>query len=417
MVAKKDKYPWSNGAPIDDHTRTKHNILRQYLACYFDVRLANPQIREFKFAIIDGFSGGGRYETGEPGSPLIILEEIRRAFFRASVRRQVNNMPAVKLTGIIMFNDASREAIGFLKEQILTFEKAQDIAPENLRIKIMMSCDTFTTFYARVRQDLLSLRISNILVNLDQCGNILVPVPIIKDIMSSFRSGEVLLTFLIQPFLTYLPHHDDKRLRRIFQSLGLDPDKAEELAWTQDGVYLSYDERVGRAEMLVYSEFTECATYVSPFAIYNPVGWKYWSVHFSNISRAREVYNSVLHENSSHLAHFGRSGLQMWCSDLATDGALYLFDDRAREKSRILLTDDIPREVERMGGATDIRQFLEQSYRNSVAHREDLLESASGNPDLQIMTRNGNPRRSIKNIRFDDKLVLRPQRSFYLPTK
>ncbi|NIE81424.1 three-Cys-motif partner protein TcmP [Asaia sp. As-1742] len=108
MVAKKDKYPWSNGAPIDDHTRTKHNILRQYLACYFDVRLANPQIREFKFAIIDGFSGGGRYETGEPGSPLIILEEIRRAFFRASVRRQVNNMPAVKLTGIIMFNDASR---------------------------------------------------------------------------------------------------------------------------------------------------------------------------------------------------------------------------------------------------------------------------------------------------------------------
>lgn len=281
----------------------------------------------------------------------------------------------------------------------------------------MMSCDTFTTFYARVRQDLLSLRISNILVNLDQCGNILVPVPIIKDIMSSFRSGEVLLTFLIQPFLTYLPHHDDKRLRRIFQSLGLDPDKAEELAWTQDGVYLSYDERVGRAEMLVYSEFTERATYVSPFAIYNPVGWKYWSVHFSNISRAREVYNSVLHENSSHLAHFGRSGLQMWCSDLATDGALYLFDDRAREKSRILLTDDIPREVERMGGATDIRQFLEQSYRNSVAHREDLLESASGNPDLQIMTRNGNPRRSIKNIRFDDKLVLRPQRSFYLPTK
>ena len=59
--------------PIQPHTEAKHHILRYYLNEWFPILgRYNTTLR-----YIDGFSGPGEYEGGEPGSPLVALETIR----------------------------------------------------------------------------------------------------------------------------------------------------------------------------------------------------------------------------------------------------------------------------------------------------------------------------------------------------
>ena len=54
-------YSWASGAKLEDHSRRKHKILREYFANYLGVRCQLPQQTQFRLAIVDGFAGGGRY--------------------------------------------------------------------------------------------------------------------------------------------------------------------------------------------------------------------------------------------------------------------------------------------------------------------------------------------------------------------
>jgi three-Cys-motif partner protein len=60
--------------PIEEHTRGKHAVLREYLAAWF------PILGSFarRLVFIDGFAGPGEYDGGEPGSPVIALEAYRQ---------------------------------------------------------------------------------------------------------------------------------------------------------------------------------------------------------------------------------------------------------------------------------------------------------------------------------------------------
>jgi three-Cys-motif partner protein len=67
--------------PLDDHTRAKHRVLAAYLAAWLAVM--GQQAKKFKgrndpprLLVVDGFAGPGRYETGEDGSPLIMLKTL-----------------------------------------------------------------------------------------------------------------------------------------------------------------------------------------------------------------------------------------------------------------------------------------------------------------------------------------------------
>ena len=56
--------------PIKNHTRVKHEILKEYLKAWVPILgQTNPRI-----VYIDGFSGPGVYEEEEPGSPTISLQ-------------------------------------------------------------------------------------------------------------------------------------------------------------------------------------------------------------------------------------------------------------------------------------------------------------------------------------------------------
>lgn len=53
-----------------DHTKAKHQLLVGYLHSWFPIIAS----RSKKINVIDGFAGPGRYEDGEPGSPLLMID-------------------------------------------------------------------------------------------------------------------------------------------------------------------------------------------------------------------------------------------------------------------------------------------------------------------------------------------------------
>lgn len=87
MVEK--RYEWADGAVLEEHSRRKHKIHREYVFDYLTVRCNLPQQELFRLVIVDGFAGGGRYQCGAAGSPLIFIEELNRAVDVVNTQRVV----------------------------------------------------------------------------------------------------------------------------------------------------------------------------------------------------------------------------------------------------------------------------------------------------------------------------------------
>ena len=116
MTAK--QYEWVDGAKLDEHSKRKHKILREYIFDYLTVRCKLPQRERFRLSIVDGFAGGGRYQCGSPGSPLIFIEELKRAVESVNTQRAVQGLGLIEVECLLIFNDASRDAVELLKTHV-----------------------------------------------------------------------------------------------------------------------------------------------------------------------------------------------------------------------------------------------------------------------------------------------------------
>src|ERR1700744_3653731 len=103
MVEK--PYEWLDGATLEEHSRRKHKILREYFARYLAVRCQLPQQERFRLAIVEGFAGGGRYKCGTTGSPLIFVEELKQFAVAESIRRAEHGMKGIQIECLLILND------------------------------------------------------------------------------------------------------------------------------------------------------------------------------------------------------------------------------------------------------------------------------------------------------------------------
>ncbi|MBI4377309.1 MAG: three-Cys-motif partner protein TcmP [Elusimicrobia bacterium] len=70
--------------PITPHTEAKHNILRAYFGAWLSiVGQKFPRV-----VFVDGFCGPGQYVGGEPGSPVVVIEEAKKALATRPVIRK-----------------------------------------------------------------------------------------------------------------------------------------------------------------------------------------------------------------------------------------------------------------------------------------------------------------------------------------
>jgi three-Cys-motif partner protein len=407
VVAK--PYDWTGGAVIEEHSKRKHKIVREYIYQYIVVRCQLPQQQRFRLAVVDGFAGAGRYGCGTPGSPIIFIEEFRRSIDAINSHRAAQGLGALNIECLLVLNDASEDAIELLKANVapLLADIAQNVAHLHLHTEYLNG--RFEDSYPEIKRIIAQGSFRNVIFNLDQCGHSHVERTTIIDIMRSYPSTEVFYTFAIESLIAFLSKSEPKLLKSQLSYLGLDSLQLEEL----QGV-MSKLTWLGTAERLVFEAFKGCSSFVSPFSINNPGGWRYWLIHFANSYRARQVYNDVLHRNSSMQAHFGKSGLHMLAYDPTHEGGtLYLFDDPGRDNAKGQLFEDIPRVISESGDVVKVGEFYESIYNSTPAHTDDIHESIITNPDIQVITPQGGERRKANTIDVGDVLKLRIQRTFF----
>lgn len=405
----KKQYQWANGAKLDDHSKRKHKILGEYVYDYLTVRCRLPQQERFRLAIIDGFSGGGRYSCGSFGSPLIFITELKRATEAINTQRAIQGLGPIEVECLFIFNDSDDDAINLLKTNVAPIQADIQVTCPKFHIKVVYLNENFEAAYPKIKQYLEQGRYRSVIFNLDQCGHSHVERNTIIDIMRSYPSAEIFYTFVISALLAFLQKAQPERLRAQLSYLGLtdtDIGKLDDIM--SNGAWL------GTAERIVFEAFRLCAPYVSPFSINNPDGWRYWMIHFANAYRARQVYNNILHDNASLQAHFGRSGLNMLSYNPDHDESeLYLFDDIGRSSAKIQLLEDIPRLVMGAGDIMPMMEFYEGIYNYTPAHANDIHTAIIENPDLEVVTSQGGERRKANTIGVNDIIKVRNQRSFF----
>lgn len=405
-MAKKH-HVWQD-AILDEHSKRKHKILREYFRQYLITRCQLPQQEKFRLAVIDAFAGGGKYSCGSYGSPLIFIDELKKSLVEINIGRAANGMKPIEIECLFIFNDQDNEAVKLLKENITPLEADIKATCPQLHVQTHYFNKEFDEIYSDIKAMLQTGRYGNVMFNLDQYGSSDVNRTTIRDIFLTWRSAEAFLTFSIETVLAFISAEKEKN-----SVLTQDRDLLKEIYALTEMSTLTKKNWLGLVERVVFSKLCECAPYTSPFSIHNPEGWRYWLIHFANNHRARQVYNDVLHANSSSQAHFGRSGLRMLSFDPASEGTLYLFDESSREAAKRQLHDDIPKLISDQGDAMSVMDFYTNAYNETPAHSDDIHEMMVTNPDIEVLTPAGNPRRSANTITPEDTLRIKMQRSFF----
>lgn len=403
------KYQWGEGATLAPHSERKHKILRQYFFQYLLVRCQLPQRERFRLAVVDGFSGAGRYGDGSPGSPIIFIEELKRASEAVNLKRAIDGLGAVDIECFLLFNDANQEAVQLLEKNCAPLLGGIRETVPHLHIQVEYLANKFEQAQPLIKQLLQRGRYRNIIYNLDQCGHSHVTHATLSEIMCSAPSVEIFHTFAIETLVSFLNKKNKEALARQLQHLDIDID---DLTKTDGG--LSRQSWLGTAEKIVFEKFRGCAPYVSPFSIHNPQGWRYWLIHFANSYRARQVYNDILHENSSSQAHFGRSGLNMLSYNPAhEEGSLYLFDSDGRMGAKDQLLNDIPKFIAESGDTLAVGDFYESIYNTTPAHKDDIHAAIIESTEIEVITPAGGLRKKPNTIAIEDTIKFRSQRSFF----
>ncbi len=408
-------YDWANGAELPNHTRCKLDILKKYFSHYLPVK-CSPMVRRFRIAIVDGFAGGGIYQDGTFGSPLIFLEALQEFSKNNNLWRRDKGLPELSIECMFIVNEIDPKANEVLHKQLKEWETGNDISKEHFNVEIQKLQKPFLEVYPKIRQVLLDRRFQNVLFNIDPCGYKQFNRNTLYDIMNSFKNAEVFYTCMIGALLQFASLKQD-RIHLIKNSI-------EELGFTSEAFFKDMDLRskpewLGTAEKIIHAEFNNTADFVSPFAINQGgnVGYNYWLLHFANNYRAREVYNDVLYTSARSQAHFGKSGLKMLEYTPGEKSAdLFEFSDEMRTNSKEKLHYDIPRFISEFGDAISVIDFKSAIYNDTPAHSNDIKDVLIDNSDLEVFTDNGVPRRSAKTIKKNDIIRLKKQPGFYFFT-
>lgn len=402
-------YEWNDGAVLEEHSKRKLKILREYFSKYLTVRCGLPRQEKFRLAIVDGFAGGGRYKCGTSGSPLVFIEELQQAADTLNIARAAQGASPLVIDCLLILNDASEEAGRVLRDNVEPLRAAISDTTPRLILSVVYHSRKFEELYPEIKAKLLAEKYSSVLFNLDPCGHSHVERKTIVDIIRSFKSVEIFYTLMISALLAFLQKADAEQLNRQLRHVDLSADQLDRL----DDV-ISRKEWLGTGEKIVFDAYQNCASFVSPFSINNPKGWRYWLLHFSSMYRARQVYNNVLHDNSTEQAHFGRSGLEMLSYNPDDERrSLYLFDQNGRAIARDQLMDDIPRLISNSGDAMTVPEFYEAIYNGTPAHSDDIHQALIESPDIEVITPTGGERRSANAISIEDVIRVKPQKSFF----
>lgn len=103
------------------HTKAKHDLLVKYLQAWFPIM--GRTVR--KAIVLDAFAGPGRYDHGEDGSPILVLNTLLN-------HADFDNWSSCEF--VLLFNELDPERFDSLGEVLAELQKGTDPWPTNVRL-------------------------------------------------------------------------------------------------------------------------------------------------------------------------------------------------------------------------------------------------------------------------------------------
>lgn len=288
---------------LREHTEVKHKILRKYFTSWTRVLSStNDRIHYF-----DGFAGRGRYEDGQPGSPLVALDAADRN----------GDLFEEMLCTFVELNESNHCDL-----QEAVDEKKSEIDSDNITVKMANAS------FEEVVEEIIEELNGNIIVPsfffVDPFGYNSMPFETVSELINLRDTGvELFLTFMIRDIRRFL--NDEGHENSITRILG-----TEEWKNTRDS-----DDKEEEILKIYENQLKQEAgvRYVWPFEMKLPERREtvYYLIHATNHFKGFKIMKDVMF-NAGAEDRFAYLGPDHYAYD---DSQATLFDTAGTEDGRI----------------------------------------------------------------------------------
>ncbi len=336
--------------PAAPHTLAKHQILRRYLQAWF------PIIDSWSDSLIylDGFCGPGRYTGGEPGSPIIALQEALGHIAR--------------LTGEVLFefSDIDGKKIENLRSEILRL----DLPPN---FKVNAKCCTFEESLEEVLDRYYGRKQPPVFALIDPFGFKGLPYSLIKKLMLN-ESCECLITFMADPIVRFLGLENEIRTH------------IESVFGTSEAVDIALGSDLSRVDVLreLYrKQLSRFADFIR---------------HFEMRGRDNKVIYYLFFA-SNHRKGFIKMKEAMWRVDPVGS---FIFSDSTNPDQAVLFDDDtawLPKAVQQIWDvfegresvdAKEVHEYMEEATAFIRTHSRAALRQLEASKRIRVHERKVN---------------------------
>ena len=367
-----DAFRWRVGEPppeVADHSKAKLDVLRRYLRAYFERLNINPSRDKFTLDLVDGFAGGGAFRSAReivPGTPLIMLEEAKRA--EEELNR--NRSKPLRFDFRCYFVDVETAHVEHLRK-VLT-ERGHRPDGEQIVLLNKRFEDAADDVIAEIRRR--QPRAGRAIFLLDQCGFSRVAMDLVARIFRQLPAAEVILTFAADALVNHLAN--TPAFVRAVAPLELPETRIRELIELKNS-----DEGRALVQRVLRHNLraTTGATYDTPFFIRPRRSRRaLWFLHLSRHPTARDVMIQCHWNSRNTFEHYGPGGFGMLGWDDLQDGKtlpLFRFDEsEGREMHRQLL-DSMPEKLYSLASEVPVTvDAFRHAFANETAARFSDLD-------------------------------------------
>ncbi|MES2048037.1 MAG: three-Cys-motif partner protein TcmP [Pseudomonadota bacterium] len=402
-MAKGKHYDWREGpAELDSHSLTKHDVLVGYLIRYFEQRTLKARgMERFRVTLVDGFCGGGLYTirgTSQTvlGSPLRMLKAVEEA----TVRVNQGRTKKLELDVQYVFIDKDKYAIAHLS-QVLQSHGYGAMIGHSIRLVCEEFGSAASAVIAQVSRH--TPQAARALFFLDQYGYTDVPAPLIRQIFTSLRNSEVVLTFHVSSFATYTT---DEFAEHVGKALAIDVRGALGGQTIEEIKDNDADWRRFIQGALYQALVSKCgAQFFTPFFIRGQGSGhgEYWLVHLSQHHRAQDVMKQIHWRFQNHFVHYGGAGLDMLAPHTMgfrqefTGG--FQFDDVALHQSNSALIQQLAVNIAGRPAPVRVGELFSSTCNTSPATAgmyNVVLETLVGEKEITVTSEDGKPKRHAR---------------------
>ena len=179
--------------PLEQHTRGKHMVLKNYMGAWLPILTSwNGRV-----LFIDAFAGPGEYSNGEPGSPVIALRALIDHRARNQIRSEVNYL-------FIEQNEARSKYLEVVLGEI------QPMLPPKCNYEVINSTFDETLTEALDSIDEQKARLAPAFVMIDPFGVSGTPMRVVGRILGNPKS-EVYISFMYREMNRFKEHPNFER--------------------------------------------------------------------------------------------------------------------------------------------------------------------------------------------------------------